>query len=333
MNRKASVVVLLFALGTVAPLCQAGDRDVALALVSQVDGMVKQGSFDKAADMCRRALAADDTCGEAHYQLGVCQAQLNQPREAMQSYQRAIQFGAQSKDDVLQQKARAGMKKLCPGVLEFEQADQKLVDKLVVLADEALGAGQLETASEGFDLALALNPAHARAKEGAKKAHALLEKRGDPVQAKLADAMLQETWYLVGAGRKDEAKKMASDLSQRYPETNSGREAAQLVTNDFGPPKKEEALALKKQLIEVQKAAQAASRRPRPRPPGGPPARRRGPRPSQRWILTPWKRPRRRRRRRRARTGWRWPSTGRSSRARNSIPRPRPARKATKPMC
>jgi hypothetical protein len=246
----------------------AGDRDVALALVSQVEGMIKQGSYDKAADMCRRALAADDTCGEAHYQLGVCQAQLNQPREATQSYQKAVSFGLAAKDDNLVQKARGSLKKLCPAVFEFEQADQRLADRLLSLADEALAAGQLETACEAFDVALAANPALSRAKEGSKKAHAQLELRGDPVLSKLADAMLQEVWYLVGVDRKDEAKKMAAELSQRYAQTPSGREATQLVANDFGPPKKEEALALKKQLVEQQKAAaKVAATKPPPPPP------------------------------------------------------------------
>jgi hypothetical protein len=91
-------------------------------------------------------------------------------------------------------------------------------------------------------------PDSAQARAGAARARKLLQERGDPIQAKLSDAMLQEIYYLAGAGKKDEARTMSQELSQRFAGTSAGREAKDLMANNFGPPRKEDALALKRKL-------------------------------------------------------------------------------------
>lgn len=227
---------------------RAGDRDTAMALLSGAEKPQKDGHYDVAADLCQRAINADNTCGEAFFQLGLCQAKLNRPREAIQSFRKAEELALAANDDALARRAKQDAEKLCPGIFALAQADQRLVQRLLPLAEEALEAGYLDTALDVFTMVLAVTPDHQRAREGAKEARKQLDERGNPIQAKLADAMLQEIWYLVGTAKRDEARKMAQDLGERYPGTSAGKEARELVRNDFGPPRKEDSVALAKQL-------------------------------------------------------------------------------------
>lgn len=245
MKRRLGAVAALFFLAGAA---WAGDRDTAMALVSGAEGLIKLGHYDKAEDMCQRAVQADEGCAEAYCQLALCQAKLGRPREAMRSYQKAEALATAAKDELLARKARQDAEKLCPGLLLLTKADSKLHQKVLPMAQEALDAGYLETARDLFEMAVGVAPDDAKAKEGLREARRLLEERGDPVQAKLADAMLQEVWYMWGVGKKPEATTMATELSSRYASTSAGKEARELVRNNFGPPRKEETVALAKKI-------------------------------------------------------------------------------------
>jgi hypothetical protein len=69
---------------------------------------------------------------------------------------------------------------------------------------------------------LAISPTHEKAKAGLEKAEKAIEERGDPVKSKIAAAMLAEIFYLVGTDKKDEAKKMATDVASRHADTAAG---------------------------------------------------------------------------------------------------------------
>lgn len=254
MRRLLGLWVCVLVAGACAQ-AWAADRDTALALVSGAEKLIKEGNFAKGAEMCQRALASDADCAEAHYQLGVCRENLSQPRDAILSYQKAMELANKAGNATLSMRAKAAGEKVCPGLLRIAEADQKLIARLLPLAEDALSAGQLETALDTYTLVLSLAPEHPKAKEGAAQARAQIEKRGDPVKAKIAEATLAEIWYQLGIGKRTEAAQMARDLSSRFGETAAGKEAADLLARDFSAPKKEEALALKKKLAEAHAQA------------------------------------------------------------------------------
>jgi tetratricopeptide (TPR) repeat protein len=233
---------------------QAGDRETAMALLGSAEGLIKQGLYDKALDICLRAVEADETCAEAHLQSAQCLAQLSRPREALRSFKAAQALAQKAGDKALAEKVQAAATKACAGLLALDQADQKLVEKLLPIAQEALAAGRWQTAGEAFECILALCPDHARAKEGAEQARKELEARGPPLQARLADALLRELWYQLGAGKKDEARKLAGELSQRYPTTAAGGEAAELVARELALPEQLDDRPLIDELAAIQAA-------------------------------------------------------------------------------
>src|SRR5262245_38240759 len=88
MKKGLALVCLLLTLG-MGSLARAADRDTAMALLTGVDDLCKKGSFDKALEMCQRAVTMDDSCPEIFFQMGNCYEQLRQPREAIQNYTKA----------------------------------------------------------------------------------------------------------------------------------------------------------------------------------------------------------------------------------------------------
>jgi len=273
------ILCVLFAgmLGFSGALCAAekGDRDKAMALLTGADSLYTAQEYQKASDMCKRALAEDAACPAAHFKLGQCQEQLRQNKEAFRSYQTASDLAKKESDAVLSRKAMSAAEKLGGGAIQISAADQKLVDKLLPLADEAFADDQLETARSAYSSILALKPTHDKAAAGLEKTEKAIEARGDPVKGRIAAAMLTEVFYNFGVGKKDEATKMAQEIVAKHGDTAAGKEAQQLLTNNFEPPKDMDAqlAEAKKQMKEQAERAKKISAKP---PVGGPAT---GPRP------------------------------------------------------
>ena len=242
-------------------LVRAEDHDLAVALASSAEKSNKSGDFATAKDMSERALNADKNFGPAHFQLAQALEGLNQPREAIRSYLTAADLAKKDKDNAQANKALDAAKRLGPGLMELGKLDQQYLDKFLALAEKAFAEGQLDTAKAAFAAVLALSPKHEKALQEMEETKKAIEARGDPVQAKIADAAMAEVWYNVGSGKKDEAKKLATELSQRFPNLPSGKEAARLVADNFAPPKdiQKEIEAAKKELAERQKKLAAAA--------------------------------------------------------------------------
>ncbi len=241
----------------------AGDRDKAMALLVSVDGLIAKGELDNAIDMCKRAIAEDDSCPMAYFKLAQAQEQKRNVKDAFRDYQTAAELARKDKDPQLVVKAQVAAEKLGGGAAQMSTADTKLIDKLSALGDDALADDQYETARSAYESILALRPTHAKAREGLDKAEKAIQARGDPVKARLAAAMLAEVFYNVGNGKKEDAAKMAQDIVKRHGETKAGKEAVALLANDFGPPKTEQMAEVKKQLKEqTQKAKKVAATRP-----------------------------------------------------------------------
>jgi len=262
------MLVCLFALSllcSTVSVCAGEKRDTAMALLTGADSLITAGDHAKAADMCKRALAEDETCPAAYFKLAQCQEQLSKPRDAFKSYRAAADLAKKENDATLARKATSAAEKLGAGLIQISTADQKLIDKLVPLADEALNDDQFETARQAYQSVLAISPTHEKAKAGLEKAEKAIEERGDPVKAKIAAAMLAEIFYLVGTDKKDEARKMAADVSSRHANTPAGKEAAQLLADNFEAPKNLNAqlAEAKKELREIaEKQTKKASAKP-----------------------------------------------------------------------
>lgn len=246
MRMRHSFAILCFCLIS-APVF-AADRATADAYLINVPNLLKDNNYKTIEDMSKRALQADETCPNAHFYMGMCLEKNGKSREAFKEYQSAANYASKEKDTVTAAKAGAAAKRVGMGLIELDAMDAKLAEKLQKLADEALEAGQLDTAKQAYGSVVVLQPDNTKAKEGLDKATAAIAERGDPVKSKVASAMLSEMWYKLGVGQKDEAKEQAKALSVRYGDTEYGKEAAGLLDRDFAPPKKEEVAKLSKKV-------------------------------------------------------------------------------------
>jgi len=228
----------------------AGDRSTADAYLTSVPKSIADGDFKTAENLCTRALEADPTCPSAHFYRAACYEKNNKAKDAYKEYQLAVANATKDKDPVLAAKAATAAKKLGAGLGALDELDTKLAGKLQTLATDALEAGQLETAKQAFSALIALQPDNAKAKEGLDKATKALEEKGDPVRAKVAQAMLSEMWYSLGSGKKDDATELAKRLSNQFKDTEWGKEAAGLLDRDFAAPAKNEVADLAKKLKE-----------------------------------------------------------------------------------
>lgn len=238
-----------------------------MAFLTGAEALVTAGENAKAADMCKRALGEDSTCPAVYFKLAQIQEQLRQSKDAFKNYQTAAELAKKEKDNALASKAQAAAEKLGGGAVALTAADNKLIDKLLPLADEALENEQLETARSAYASIVALKPTHEKAKEGLDKAEKALAARGDPIKARLAGAMLAEVFYDVGIGKFDDATKMAQDIVSKHGGTAAAKEAEQLLANNFAPPKNIDAQVAeaKKQLKEqAAKAKKATATKPPP---------------------------------------------------------------------
>lgn len=256
-----------FSLYFAAALCacafrvSAGEREQAMAFLTGADVMIAKSNFSGAIDMCNRAISADPTCALAHFKLGECLEKSSKPRDAFKSYQQAGAL-AKKDDPTLARRAQTAAEKLGKGLLEISLADQKLLDKLLPLADEALEEEQYGIARTAYASILALQPAHEKAKLGLEKAQNALDARGDPIKARLAASMLSEVFYFNGIGDKAKAAKMAQDLTARHADTGPGKEAAELLANNFEPPKNLDVrmAEMKQEIKKINKPKAAAAK-------------------------------------------------------------------------
>jgi hypothetical protein len=234
-----------------------------MALLAAVDVSIQKSEFEAAMKVLDRAKAADPECPAVLFKLGQCQEQMNKPRDAFKNYKLAADLAKKENDMNLSRKAQSAAEKLGQGLLQISEADQKLVVKLLPVADEAFDDEQYETARAAYQSILTVAPAHDKAREGLEKTEKALAARGDPVKAKIAAAMLAEVFYLAGSGKKDDAGKMAQDLVGRHGETAAGKEASGLLARSFAPPANLDAelAAAKLQLKEQQQKAVAAAKR------------------------------------------------------------------------
>ncbi|MGD0088335.1 MAG: hypothetical protein ABSE73_00255 [Planctomycetota bacterium] len=254
---------VLVCLVSFSPSAAAGDRDTATALLSTVDASLGKGETASALEICKRALAADSSCPDAYYKMGRCLEQMNKPRDAFKNYKNAAELAKKENDAKMQRTANAAAEKLGTGLIQISDADQKLVPKLILVADEALEGGQLETARQAYAAIVALAPGNEKAKEGLDKAEKAIAARGDPVKAKIAAAMLAEIYYYVASGDKAKATEKAQEAKSKHPDTAAGREAAELLANKFEPPKNLDA-----QIAEAKRQLKAqAAKKPAPPPP------------------------------------------------------------------
>ncbi|MCZ7649391.1 MAG: tetratricopeptide repeat protein [Planctomycetota bacterium] len=261
--RRSVLVLLLLAL-CAGWNASAADRETALALLQGAEALLQQGQHSKAVEVCDRALASDAACAEAWFAKARCQEGMGLPGDAFASYRKAETLAREGNPRLMRQ-AHDAAEKISPGLIRLGEADEALIQKLLPLAQAAQEAGHLETALEAYAIVLNLEPGHKAAEDGQREAQKTLLQRGDLVESQLAEAMLSEIWYLMGAGKKSEARQMAGDLSKRYPKTNGGREAIQLLAADLKAPKKEDVAALSRQVVaeeqrreKIREAVQSA---------------------------------------------------------------------------
>ncbi|MFH0939872.1 MAG: hypothetical protein V1899_11440 [Planctomycetota bacterium] len=236
---------------------RAEDREVAKAFLSSAEKSLKDGDPATAKAMCERAMNEDKTFPLAHFVMSQIFEAMNQPRDAIKSYQTTIALAQKENETQLVDRAFSAAKKLGPGLLEIAQADQKLLAKMFQLGEKSLADEQLETAKSAFTTVLALDSNHEKAKEYLTRTEKAIEARGDPVKGKIAAAALVEVWYNVGIGKKAEAAKLAADVKQRFSDTASGKEAERLLACNFDLSKniKQELAQVKSELVAYQKTA------------------------------------------------------------------------------
>lgn len=259
-------IAAILGIALIAGGLAAADRTSADAYLVSAPTLVKDGNYKTLEDMCKRALQADDTCPDAHFHLGLCLEKDGKLREAFKEFQNAATVATKEKDAVMAGKANTAAKRVGVGFIELDAMDTKLAEKLQKLADEALEAGQLETAKQAYASLLVLLPDNAKVKESYDKTMTAITERGDPVKSKVAAAMLAEVWYKLGIGKRDEATVTAKALSARFNDTESGSEAAALLERDFAAPKKDEvaklSLKLKEQNAKILASAKPATPSP-----------------------------------------------------------------------
>jgi len=242
--RYATFILLV----TLASASLAADRTAADAYLAGVPPLVAANEYKTIEDLCKRSLQSDENCPLAHYYIGLCLEKSGKAHDAFKSYQTAAALATKEKDTGLATKATAAAKRLGAGIMEIDALDQKLADKLIKIGTDALDTGRADTAKSAFTSLLAIQPENAKAKDGLEKAVKALKDRSNPIKTKIAAAMLTETWYKIGIGKKDDAVTLAKSLSQKYGDTEWGKEAAGLIERDFAAPKKEEVAELAQKL-------------------------------------------------------------------------------------
>lgn len=245
----AGALCLCFAFST-----YAADRNAADALLAGVPELLKNNDFKTVEEFCNRSLQADETCPLAHFYLGVVHENNKKAREALKEYNLAAAIATKEKDTALATKAAAAAKKLGQGLTEIDALDAKFAEKLTKLGQEAFDAGKFDTAKKSYTLLVALQPDNAKAKEALDKTNKAMEERGDPIKAKIAAALLSEIWFKLGLGKKEEAKTLAQNLSSKYPETETGKEATVLLEKDFAVPKADELAQLNERIKQAAAA-------------------------------------------------------------------------------
>jgi tetratricopeptide (TPR) repeat protein len=237
MKNKAILCAALLAAFSFTPgslsAAEKGDRDQANAMLVGADALLTGGDHAKALDIVKRAIAADASCPGAYLKQGQCLEGLNKPREAFKSYQQASSLAKKENDTKTAKAADDASKKLGGGLMQISEADKKLAARMVKIGKDALDAEQLETAKSAFGAALTVDSENSEAKAGLGQAEQELAKRGDPVKTKIANVMLSEVFYYVATGAKADASKMAKELASNHPETSPGKEAQQLLANNF----------------------------------------------------------------------------------------------------
>ena len=260
-------LIMLLGCGT----SYAGDREGAKILLNTAEKTLKDGDYSTAQSMCERALAEDKDFPKAHLVMGQILEAQSKAKEAIASYQLAAELAKKEKDTVTETQALAAAKKLAPGLLDIKLADQKLVDKLATLASSAANESQLDTAKSAYQAVLALTPNNDEARKKLDDVQQKLDARGDPVKAKIAGAGLSEVWYKFGIGSKDEARKLAQEISNKYADTPFGKEAAKLLECNFDLSKTiSQDIAEAKQQIKQQAAAAVKKPAPGPATPNTP---------------------------------------------------------------
>jgi tetratricopeptide (TPR) repeat protein len=251
-----------------AALAFAGDRDTAAALITSAEKALKNGDYATAKSVCERAIQSDDTYAQAHLMMGQILEAMNQPREAIKSFQAAADAARKENNPQLAQKALDSAKRIAPGLVELNQADQKLFDRLTALGEKAFAEERFDTAKQAFGSALALQPGNEKLKEQLSKTERAIDARGDPVRVKIAAAAMSEVWYYVGSGKKDQARKMAADVASKFADLPTGRDAQRLLDTNFDLSKtlKQDIVAAREELATEQKRL-AAARVPTPATP------------------------------------------------------------------
>jgi Tfp pilus assembly protein PilF len=269
---KNMFVIALFVLLIGCGTSYAGDREGAKILLSTAEKTLKDGDYSTAQSMCERALAEDKDFPKAHLVMGQILEAQSKAKEAIASYQLAAELAKKEKDTNTESQALAAAKKLAPGLLDIKQADQKLVDKLSGLASSAANESQLDTAKSAYQAVIALNPNNEEARKKLDEIQQKIDARGDPVKAKIAAAGLSEVWYKFGIGSKDEARKLAQEISSKYSDTPFGKDAAMLIESNFDVAKiaTKDNIAEAKQQIKLQAAAAVKKPAPGPATPNTP---------------------------------------------------------------
>ncbi len=240
-------------------ICYGGDRDAAKILLNSAEKSLKEADYTTAQSMCERALAEDKDYPKAHLIMGQILEAAGKAKEAITSYQLAADLAKKEKDSVTETQALSAAKKLAPGLLDIKLADQKLSDKLAALATNAANESQLDTAKSAYQAVLALNPANEDAKKHLDDVQHKIDARGDPVKAKIAAAGLSEVWYQFGNGKKDDARKLAEEISSKFADTPFGKEAAKLVECNFDLSK-----TLTQDIAEAKVQFKEAAKKPTP---------------------------------------------------------------------
>ncbi len=235
----------------------AADRTTADAMLAGVPPLAAAGDYKAIEELCKLSLRSDDTCPLAHFYVGLCLEKTGKAHDAFKEYQNAVAQATKEKDNALATKAGLAAKRIGAGLVEIDALDSKLADKLQKIGAEALESGRIETAKQSFAALIVLQPDNAKAKEGLEKATKYLKEHVSPLRAKIAAAMLAETWYKIGCGQKAEAAELAKSIAQKYAESDFSKEATAAVECDLSTLKKDDIFALAK-LITEQNAKTAA---------------------------------------------------------------------------
>ena len=236
----------------------AGDREGATILLNTAEKNLKDGKIETAQSMAERAIATDKEFPKAHLIMGQVLEQSNKAREAIAEYTLAAAYAKKEKDTNTETAANSAAKKLAPGLMEISQADQRLGDKLMTLGKSAMAEQQLDTAKSAFQVVVSLNASNDDAKKDLDQVQHWIDERGDPIKAKIAAAGMSEVYYQVGIGAKEEARKMAQEISHKYAETSFGKDAAHLLECNFDLSKtiSQDIAAAKQELQQIKQQAQ-----------------------------------------------------------------------------